>query len=182
MDQITAGIVQMYTAFQAVDLHQLYQCISGTAAEDLWIKTSCTYYWMTPVVSDPLIPTAILLQPLHTATVPDIPQWMRHTDIPQWMRLLYSTYGMHVYTYVHRYGRGSCYSNMYEHILGKSHSNWRWIGIIHSRQLLTIQRCSTLCMTIHMRDSMPSQAGIFILNIDIMAVGHMHNGMHVIRT
>ena len=24
------------------------------------------------------------------------------------------------------------------------------------------------------------QAGIFILNIDVMAVGHMHNGMHVI--
>ena len=34
MDQITAGIVQMYTAFQAVDLHQLYHGYTGTTAED----------------------------------------------------------------------------------------------------------------------------------------------------
>ena len=54
---------------------------------------------MTPAVSDPLIPTVILLQPLHTATV-------LHTPVNA---SIIRTVCMHI----RMFGRGSRYGNMF---------------------------------------------------------------------
>ena len=156
----------MYMAFQAVDLHQLYQCISGTTAEDLRIKTSCIIKWLLLC----LIHSFLLL-------------YSYNYCIPRWMRLLYSTYSMHVYTYVRGYGRGSCYDN--KHVGAYSRQITQQLKVNWHYSLTTTSDNSE---TFHpMHDYTHGgfnafQDRIFTLNIDIMAVGCMHNGMQVIRT
>ena len=95
----------------------------------------------------------------------------------------YYTYSMHVYTYVRGYDRGSCYGNKHvgaysQQITQQLKVNW------HYSLTTTSDNSETLHPTHDYTQGgfNAFQAGIFIVNIDVKAVGYMHNNMHVRRT